>query len=355
MTILYVLLGLLLLGILIAVHEFGHFASARLCGIPVKEFSIGFGPKLVQWKSKKHETLFALRPIPLGGFCMFYGDTDDDPDGTLMKDDPRNYNNAPVWKRMISVFSGPLMNFVLAFVVAVGFMAAYGLVAASPLIADVAPGQPAEMAGLQAGDEFVTVRGQDMANAGVMDVSNAIGDVSGGEEVLMTIRRNGEEMDFAIQPVYDAAEGRYMIGITIQQGYQDLPGSMVIPAAWNVCVEASTAILDALGKMVTTGEGLDQTSGPVGVVQLVAEQTRQGGLEVFLYLLIIISINLGLMNLLPIPGLDGSRLIFMVIEAIRRKPVEQKIEAMIHLGGYVLLIGLMIYFTFKDVLRIFQG
>ena len=90
------LLALLLLGILITVHEFGHFASARACGIPVKEFSIGFGPKLVQWKSKKHETLFSIRPIPLGGFCMFYGDTDDDPDGTAMKDDPRNYNNAAV-------------------------------------------------------------------------------------------------------------------------------------------------------------------------------------------------------------------------------------------------------------------
>lgn len=355
MTILYVLLGLLLLGILITVHEFGHFASARLCGIPVKEFSIGFGPKIVQWKSKKHETLFSIRPIPLGGYCMFYGDTDDDPDGTVMKDDPRNYNNAPVWKRMISVFSGPLMNFVLAFVVAVGFMAAYGLVIGSPLIAEIVPGQPAEMAGLQAGDEFVSVRGQDMTNADVMDVSAAIGDVSGGEEVQMTIRRNGEEMDFAILPVYDAAEERYMIGITIRQGYSDLPAGMVIPAAWNVCKEASTAILNALGKMVTTGEGLDQTSGPVGVVQLVAEQTRQGGLEVFLYLLIIISINLGLMNLLPIPGLDGSRLVFMLIEAVRRKPVEQKIEAMIHLGGYILLFGLMIYFTFKDVLKIFQG
>lgn len=355
MTILYVLLGLLLLGVLITVHEFGHFASARLCGIPVKEFSIGFGPKIVQWKSRKHETLFSIRPIPLGGFCMFYGDTDDDPDGTVMKDDPRNYNNAAVWKRMISVFSGPLMNFVLAFVVAVGFMAAYGVTIGAPLIAEVVAGQPAEVAGLQAGDEFVTVRGQDMANADVMDVSAAIGDVSGGEEVQLTIRRNGEEMDFVILPVYDAAEGRYMIGITIQQGYRDLPGGMVLPAAWNVCAEASTAILDALGKLVTTGEGLDQTSGPVGVVQLVAEQTRQGGLEVFLYLLIIISINLGLMNLLPIPGLDGSRLVFMVIEAVRRKPVEQKIEAMIHLAGYVLLFGLMIYFTFKDVLRIFQG
>ena len=354
MTIFYVFLALLLLGILITVHEFGHFAAARLCGIPVKEYSIGFGPKLIQWQSKKHETLFSIRPIPLGGYCMFYGDTDDDPDGSKTKDDPRNYNNAAVWKRMISVFSGPLMNFVLAFVVAVALMGIYGVTAATPFVADVVEGQPAALAGLLPGDTFVSVRGQDMTNVSTMDVSAAIGDISGGEAVELTVLRDGTEMDFIINPVYNEAEGRYMIGITIQQGYADLPGGLVLPAAWNLCKEAATVILDALGKLVTTGEGLDQTAGPVGVVQMVAEQTQQGGLEIYLYLTVIISINLGLMNLLPIPGLDGSRLIFMAIEAVRRKPVSQKVESMIHLAGYALLLGLMVFFTFKDVLRIFQ-
>ena len=354
MTILYVLLALILLGVLITVHEFGHFLASRLCGIPVKEFSIGFGPAIWKHQSKKHETLFSLRPIPLGGYCMFFGDTDDDPEGK-MKDDPRNYNNAPVWKRMISVFSGPAMNFVLAFVVAVVMMAAYGVTAATPFIYTVDEGMPAAEAGLLPGDEFVTVRGLDMTNLTVMDVSNAIGDVSKGEAVDLTIRRDGEELDFTIIPRFDDAEGRYLIGITIQQGYADLPGGMVIPAAWNICVDASTVILDSLGKLVTTGEGLDQTSGPVGVIQLVAQETAQGGLDTYLYLMVIISINLGLMNLLPIPGLDGSRLVFMAIEAVRRKPVSQKIESIVHLCGYALLLGLMLFFTFKDVLRIFQG
>ena len=353
MSILYVLLALVLLGVLITVHEFGHFAFSRLCGIPVKEFSIGFGPKLVQWKSKKHETLFSLRPIPLGGFCMFYGDTDDDPEGA-MKDDPRNYNNAPVWKRMVSVVAGPGMNFVLAFVVAVLMLGVYGAVIDTPYIYDVSPGQPAEAAGLMAGDRFVSVEGADMTERTVMEVSEAIGSVAEGEAVSVTVLRDGEEKSFEIQPVYDAAEGRYMIGIMIQQGYADMPFAQVIPAAWEMCAEASTAIVDALGKLVTTGEGLDQTSGPVGVVQLVAEQTQQGGMEIFLYLMVLISINLGLMNLLPIPGLDGSRLIFMIIEAVRGKPVEQRIEAYIHTAGYLLLLGLMVFFTFNDVVRLFQ-
>ena len=352
MTVLYVLLALLLLGILITVHEFGHFASARMCGIPVKEFSIGFGPKLVQWRSKKHETVFSLRPIPLGGYCMFYGDTDDDPDGA-QKDDPRSYSNAPVWKRMISVSCGPLMNFVLAFVVAVVLMAAYGVVLSTPVVADVTAGQPAAQAGLLPGDVFVSVNGVDMQGKSAQDVSDAIGSLGEGQDVQMTVSREDGQHDLTIHPYYDSEQNRYMIGITIQSGYSPMPAGSVIPAAWSTCKSASTAILQALGKLFTTGEGLDQAAGPVGVIQLVAQQTQQGGLEIFLYLMVVISINLGLMNLLPIPGLDGSRLVFMIIEAIRRKPVNQRIESIVHLCGYALLLGLMLFFTYKDILRLF--
>lgn len=352
MTIIYVLLAILLLGILIMVHEAGHFAAARLCGIAVKEFSLGFGPAIWQKTSKKTGTAFSLRPIPLGGYCMFYGDTDDDPQG-VKKDDPRNYNNAPVWKRMISVIAGPLMNMALAFVVAVGLMAGYGVVATSPLIAQVESGMPAEAAGLRAGDVFVSVNRQNVADKPVEDVSNAIGGADQSSPAEITVLRDGEEKTFTITPVYDGALDRYRVGITIQQGYEKLAAGGVIPAAWNVCREASVAIVQALGKLFTTGEGLDQTAGPVGVVQMVAEQTRQGGLEIYLYLTVIISINLGLMNLVPIPGLDGSRLVFMLIEAVRRKPVSQRIESTIHLFGFVFLFGFMLFFTFKDVLRIF--
>ena len=142
MTILQVLLAIQLLGILIMVHEFGHFAVARLCGIAVKEFSLGFGPVIWQHKSKESDTTFSIRPIPMGGYCMFYGDTDDDPNGST-KDDPRNYNKAPVWKRMLSVLAGPGMNFVLAFVVAIALMGVYGAVATTPVVQEVEAGMPA--------------------------------------------------------------------------------------------------------------------------------------------------------------------------------------------------------------------
>lgn len=352
MTILYVLLAILLLGILIMVHEFGHFAVARLCGIAVKEFSLGFGPVIWQHKSKKSDTTFSIRPIPMGGYCMFYGDTDDDPNGST-KDDPRNYNKTPVWKRMLSVLAGPGMNFVLAFVVAIALMGVYGAVATTPVVQEVEAGMPASEAGLQAGDIFVRVNQTEVENGTVQDVSNAIGADASSAPVEITVLRDGQEQTFTVTPQYDSELERYRVGVTIAQGYEKMPASSILPSAWSLCKQASVAIVESLGKLFTTGEGLNDAAGPVGVVSLVAQQTQQGGLEIYLYLLVIISINLGLMNLIPIPGLDGSRLIFMLIEAIRRKPVNQKIEAGVHLCGYVLLFGIMIFFTFKDVLRLF--
>ena len=270
----YILLAIVLLGVLITVHEFGHFAAARLCGIPVKEYSIGFGPKLVQWKSKKHETVFSIRPIPLGGYCMFYGDTDDDPNGEK-KDDPRNYNNAPVWKRMISVAAGPLMNFVLAFVVAVGLMAAYGVTIATPFR-------------IQRDRRFTCCRKRPDGRRCICQRGRAGYDrthrdrcerrhrqLGAGSAIDITVLRDGEQKTLTITPRYDETEERWLIGIMIQQGYEPLPAGQVIPAAWDTCVDASTAMASALGKLFTTGEGLNETSGPVGVVQLVAEQTSR--------------------------------------------------------------------------------
>ena len=350
MTILYILLAIVLLGVLITVHEFGHFMAARLTGIAVKEYSIGFGPKLLQWKSKKHETLFTLRPIPMGGYCMFYGDETDQENA----DDPRAFDKAPVWKRMLTVFSGPLMNFVLAFVVAVGLMAGYGVTVAQPFVDTVELNMPAQTAGLMAGDELLTVNGNALAVGDASALTAAIEATAQGESITLGIRRGEQQLTIAVTPTYDTAEQRNRIGIGIR-AYASLGAGQVIPAAFNSCVYASTAILTSLGKLVTTGEGAQDAAGPIGVVQLVAEQTRTGGLEIFLNLAVIISINLGLVNLLPIPGLDGSRLVFMLVEAIRRKPISRKVEQSVHLAGYALLIGLMIFFTFRDVGRIIGG
>ena len=244
MTILYVLLAILLLGILIMVHEFGHFAVARLCGIAVKEFSLGFGPVIWQHKSKKSDTTFSIRPIPMGGYCMFYGDTDDDPNGST-KDDPRNYNKAPVWKRMLSVLAGPGMNFVLAFVVAIALMGVYGAVATTPVVQEVEAGMPAAEAGLQAGDIFVRVNQTEVENGTVQDVSNAIGADASSAPVEITVLRDGQEQTFTVTPQYDSELERYRVGVTIAQGYEKMPASSILPSAWSLCKQASVAIVDA--------------------------------------------------------------------------------------------------------------
>lgn len=350
MSILYILLAIVLLGVLITVHEFGHFFAARLTGIAVKEYSIGFGPKLLQWKSKKHETLFTLRPFPLGGYCMFYGDETDQQNA----DDPRAFDKAKVWKRMITVVSGPLMNFVLAFVLAVALMAGYGFTVAQPYIGNVEANMPAAEAGLLPNDVLTAVDGQAIGIGDASALTNAIAKVPAGQSVTLTVQRDGKPLSLAVTPVYDETTQRNRIGIGIN-AYAQLQSGQIIPAAWNSCVYASTIILNSLGKLFTTGEGFNQASGPVGVVQMVAQQTQQGGFEIFLNLAVIISSNLGLVNLLPIPGLDGSRLVFMLIEAIRRKPISRKIESTVHLAGYALLLGLMIFFTFNDVSRLITG
>ena len=351
MTFLYVLLAIALLGILITVHEYGHFIAARLTGIAVKEFSIGFGPKLFQWKSKKHETLFSLRPIPMGGYCMFYGDTDDDSDA-LTLDDPQSYYNTPVWKRMVSIVSGPLMNLLLAFVVSVLFMAMYGSAVTQPYIHSVEAGMPAETAGLMPGDVILQVGDQMLDGASVANVSDAIASAQENAPLSITVERNGQTLSLLSHPVLDEVENRWRIGIMVSGVRELFPGE-VLPAAWDSCVFAGGLILDALGKVITTGEGLDQTTGPVGMVRLIAEETRVGGFSIFLNLMIIISINLGLFNLLPIPGLDGSRLVFSLIELVFRKRVSMKVESIIHVFGYALLLGAMLFFTFRDVGKIF--
>ena len=352
MSIIYVLIAILLLGILVVAHEFGHFMAARMTGIEVMEFAVGFGPKILSRTSKKTGTKFSLRVIPLGGFCAFYGE--DDATGKT-KNDPRAYGKQSVWKRMFTVLMGPMMNFILAFVVAAVYIFCTGTADVEPYLMDVEPGGPAQIAGLQAGDVIAEVNGINMLD-GTMET--LLGAIDGAEELTLTVRRGEETLTIPCTPFWDEASGQYRIGITVSSrytgAYRPVSLGAAIGQSWDTCVYAGGMILNAVGALVTRGEGLDQTSGPVGVVSLVSQEVRTYGFDAFINLLVVISINLGIMNLLPIPGLDGSRFLFMVVEAIRRKPVPQEKEAMVHLVGMLFLFGLMIFFTFRDVMNLFR-
>ncbi len=371
-TTLYILAAIIMLGIMVTVHEAGHFLAARLTGIPVKEFAIGFGPKLFSWKSKKYETQFCLRLIPAGGYCMFYGE--DDPDEKKTKDDPRVMSKYPVGRRLLTVLMGPVMNFVLALAVAT---ALYGMTGEDtqgyfepPQISAVEAESPAAQAGILPGDRIETVNGESAVgltesgdNYRVSALINTYQE--GGAPLLLGIRRGGDSVQVQLSPRFSEKENRYLIGVQLNSGYVpgytavSLPRAVQLGASY--CVRAGGAILGGLRDLITTGAGLDQTSGPVGIVKLIAEETQKSAAEsqreaILTYgeLLVMISVNLGLFNLIPIPGLDGSRIVFLIIEAIRRKPVPQKVEAYVHMSGYLLLMGLMVVMTYKDILQFFH-
>ena len=359
MTVVYVLLAILLLAILIVVHELGHFWAARLMKIEVSEFGVGFGPKLFGWKSRKHETTFAIRAIPLGGYNAFFGERDPEQDPS----DPRRFEHQNVWKRMFVVFMGPMMNFLLAFVLATGYYWVSGVstvTGVDPYISEVTAAGPAYDAGLRAGDIITEINGKNMLDGTMETLLATIAGYQEGQPSLeLNVRRGEETLHLQLTPAWNEEEERMMAGVYVGGRYRvETEGTNLIGAARSsaeMCWRAGGMILNALKNMVTTGEGLENTSGPVGIISIVSSEVRTGGFQAFLELLISISINLGLMNLLPIPGLDGSKLIFGLIEVIRGKPVPPEKEAVVNIIGMVLLLALMVLLTFRDVSRLIGG
>ena len=336
----YVFLALLLLGVLIMAHEAGHFWAARACGIEVQEFAMGMGPLLAKWKSRKG-TQFSVRLLPIGGFCQFYGEDED-------VNDPRSFNNQAVWKRVATVISGPLMNFVVAFVVLVLYLSLLGVPVTVPRVDAVE--NHAAAAGLMAGDELLYVNDvpADSANAVLTEIMS-----SEGKTVMLKVERAGEKISIPIAPFFDEEAGRYRVGFTFAQERERVSLLESVPFSVVYNAESVRLIGVTLKNLLFRGEGVSDVTGPVGTVYVIQEVTQQGGIDTYLELLALISVNLGVMNLLPIPGLDGSRLLFLLAEGIRRKPIKRELEGAIHGAGFVLLMGLMVALTYKDIMQIF--
>lgn len=338
----HMLLALLMLSALIMVHEAGHFFAARACGIEVQEFALGMGPALLSGTSKSG-TKFSLRLFPIGGFCQFYGEDEDTKDG-------KGFNDYSVLKRALTVVSGPAMNFLLAVVIIVVYLSVWGLPTVVPRVAELE--ENAALGGLMLGDELLLVNGIEVVNTST--VTKTIS-ASEGADVTLRVLRNGEEIDVVITPFYDEQDRRYRIGIGFAQERVQISLFESLPFSISYNMESASLILDALKNLLTTGEGASEVTGPVGTVYVIQEATRRGGMDIFLDMAAMISVNLGVMNLLPIPGLDGSRLLFLLVEGVRRKPVKRELEGMIHFAGFVLLMGLMVVLVYKDVLSIVTG
>lgn len=323
--------------LVVMLHEFGHFTVAKLSGIKVNEFSIGMGPKLFQ--KQKGETSYSLRALPIGGYVAMEGEEES-------SHDPRSFNNAPILKRMAVVLAGAFMNFILAFL---AFTIIFSIVGyGSNEIDTVIKDSPAEIAGLKAGDKIVEI--DKIKTKDIYDINSLIRDKK-DEEINLKINRNGENLDINLKPRYSEENKMYLIGITSKLKHSFFKS---IELGAKRTGEMSLMFLKSL-KMIFDGSfKMEYLSGPVGVVQMIGSESSKGFLN-FLQILALISVNLGVFNLIPIPALDGGKFLFLLIEALKGKPINEKFEQGLSLIGISILFSLMIYVTiFNDIGRLFS-
>ncbi len=339
-TVLGIIGGLILLTILVVAHEWGHFAVGRACDMKIEEFAAGFGPKLLS--KVKNGIRYSIRALPLGGFVQFYGE-----DSQEAGSEPRAFNNKPIWQRFLTLLAGPAMNILLAFVITVGVLIGYGDFV--PTVASVQEGMPAEQVGLQVGDRITSVDGKRIDFAMEFE---GIDLTKSGQSVLLGIERNGEQMEFEIPLQYSEEEGRSLIGITYSTATRQRFGffeAIGLSFKWMYLIIAE--MFAFLGDLIFRGQGVEGLAGPVGTIGIVSQAVRSGP-EVILRIATLLSINLGIMNLLPIPGLDGGRIVLLGVEKLRGKPLSQNKEGLINLIGMGLLFLFMIFLTYQDIARL---
>lgn len=328
------ILAIILFCVMIFPHELGHYIAAKRLGVKVNEFAFGMGP--VIWKKQKGETLHSIRLFPIGGFCSMEGEDED-------SDEPRAFNNKKPWQKIIILAAGSFMNVLCAILIMSIVVGVLGFTTTT--IDTVSEGSPAETAGIMAGDEITAIDGQPIE--AWTDVSAAIASAEGGQ-IIMTVQRDGRTLEAAVTPE-QTQDGAFLIGITSRVSHN--PFRAVAEGAkstWNITV----SMFQTLSQLFTGQLGADSLSGPVGMVQMVS-QTTQYGWWYYGFLTALICINLAIINMLPLPALDGGRIIFVIISMITGRPVSQKVEGTVHLVGIMLLFGLMAYVTFNDITRIF--
>ncbi|MDO4553080.1 MAG: RIP metalloprotease RseP [Bacillota bacterium] len=319
--------------LLIFVHEFGHFITARAVGIKVNEFSLGMGPKLLQFGKK--ETRYSLRAFPIGGYVKMEGEDED-------SQDPRAFNNKSAPARALVMAAGSIMNVVLAVVIVAIMAMVLGVYTTT--LGSVSPGSPAELAGLQAGDKVVEIDGERTTSwsqvTGIISASE-------GEEMSFVVKRDGERLTLSCAAAYDEEQGRWLLGITTQVSHGPFRG---LAAGVTGCWDIMAAMVEYLGQLFTGHGSMEDLVGPVGIVSLIGDQARQG----FLYIVnftALISLNLAIINMLPLPALDGGRLLFLVIRLFTGRAISDETEGKIHFIGLMLLFALMIYLVVQDVDR----
>lgn len=341
-----IVVAILIFGFIVLVHEFGHYFFAKRNGILVEEFAIGMGPKILG--KKIGETLFSIRALPFGGFCKMLGE-----DEKVI--DEKSYSSKSAWQKIQVVFGGPLFNFLLAFIFAIIYLLISQTVI-TPVVTEVRENSPAQEAGIQIGDKIVEINNKKIIS--YPEVQIYINE-NKGKEINLVYERDGKKNSVFITPEFREEANTYQIGIT--------PSIVKMNSIFKVIKYAFIEIIFWI-KMVFYGLRLiftgsvsaGEVSGPVGIVSVVSEGYRESVKMGLLYIfrtisffIVLLSANLGVMNLLPIPALDGGRLVFLIIEAIRKKPINENREGAIHFIGYIILMLLMVAVLFNDIRKLF--
>lgn len=344
-TFISILIAAFFFCLIIIIHEFGHFVVAKLFGIRVSEFSIGMGP--VIFKKQGNETLFSVRLLPIGGFCSMGEDIDDD--------DPNSFRKKPVLSRIAVIAAGAVMNLILGFVLSVVLLLAEGG-AVSSTIVWFADDASSVQYGLQLEDTIEKINGVKIFS--VKDITYQLGSDEDGI-VDFVVKRGGEKVavngvKFAMTT--DGETGKNTLTYDFKVARVDITAANLIPYAFKNAVYYGRIVLMSLGDIIRGKYGINDLQGPVGIVTVIGNAAASENKIDFSFLLDIatlVTINIGIFNLLPIPALDGGRLVFLIIEAVRRKSMKAETEGMIHFVGFALLMVLMVVVTFNDIKNIF--
>ena len=354
MKFVYILAAILVFGVLIAIHEFGHFITAKLCGVKVNEFSIGMGPAI--WTREKGETLYALRALPIGGYCAMEGEDED-------TGDSRSFVRQPLWKQFIILVAGTVMNFLTGLlIVLVLFGNAGGFYVDQ--ITDFADGFPLEGEnGLMVGDIIYKVDGYRAYLKG--DTAMFL-EYNDGQGIDLEIIRDGEKIVLEDFPMYRRdydGDGHQRFGLTV--GAQVVPKtfSTWLQYSWYQALDYVQVVWFSLVQLVSGNVGVQEVGGPVMIMDTIAEvgvasKTVAASVRNIADIAALIAVNLAVMNLLPIPGLDGGRILFLAVDAVSlaifRRKVQEKYQSAVNMAGMVLLLGFMVLITVKDVFQVFQ-
>jgi len=341
----YLILALLILGAVILAHELGHFLIGRRMDIAIREFAIGFGPKLFKWE--RRGTKFSIRAFPIGGFVAYAGEDAND-------ERPDAFNNRPVWRRFMAIIAGPAMNFLLAFVLLLGFIVYMGVSVPTSLMVDsVTDGAPAAYAGLMPGDTISGIDGEPLEfGASANPLAERLSMMQPGERLSLDVIREGQPLAIEVSPQpNENGELRIGVGIGLRFETRRLPAGSVLPYTLAYMGGVVKEMLGFLRDLVFRGQGAGDVMGIVGTTDTIIHVAREG-FHYIVQLVVLLSMNLGLMNLLPLPALDGGRLVLLVVEGIRRKPNNRNLEAMVHGIGLVALLILIGIVTYQDILRL---